>query len=682
MKLLEPHRDALAVARVRHVGQEVALVVADSPAAAQDAAEKIEIEYRELPVLVEVDDALAPGALQLHDGIPGNLAFDFEYGDEAKVDAAFAKAGHITRVTLESQRLVGNPMEPKACLAAYDAASATFNLYAPSQGMTLMLGGLSAIIGHPREQIRLHARDVGGGFGVRSDAYSEYCTLMLAAKTLGKPVKWVGTRAETFVSDHHGRAARLIGELALDRDGTFLALRLQWIVNAGAYLSHPGPLINTLLPGFHATNLYRIPALYGRHRLVLTNTTPTTAYRGAGRPNVSYIAERLVEEAARETGIDRIELRRRNLLRKDEFPYQTPLPMSKYDSGDPHGHVELVLEKSDWKSFETRRAEARSRGKLRGIACAVFVEPAGAGGSPKEEAEIRFGSSGNAELFTVSGSSGQGHETVYPEVAAEILGMDPERITLRASDPDGPPLMGDGTIGSRSMMAQGGAVAMAVREAVRKGTDFAARALEVGATDVEFSDGRYRVKGTDLTISFEEVVRLHVGQSPHPLDSRGDLPQPRSYPGGAHVAEVEIDPDTGVVSLLRYTGVDDCGRIINHTLLEGQIHGGIVQGIGQALGEYAHYDPATGQLVTGTFMDYAMPRADEQPEIRLYDNSVPSPGNPLGVKGAGEAGTTGAVPAVANAVIDALRPLGINHLDFPFSPARVWAAVAARQTGG
>jgi len=681
MKLLEPHRDVLAVGRVRHVGQEVALVVADSPAAAQDAAEKIEIEYRELPVLVEVDDALAPGALQLYDEIPGNLAFDFEYGDAAKVQAAFGEAAHVTRIALESQRLVGNPMEPKSCLAAYDAATDTFNLYAPSQGMTLMLGGLSAITGHPIDRIRLHARDVGGGFGIRSDVYPEYCALMLAAKTLGKPVKWVGTRSESFVSDHHGRAARLIGELALDRDGTFLALRLEWIVNAGAYLSHPGPLINTLLPGFHATNLYRIPALYGRHRLVLTNTTPTTAYRGAGRPNVSYLAERLVEEAARETGVDRIELRRRNLIRKDEFPYQTPLPMSKYDSGDPHGHVEMVLAKSDWKGFEARRAEARARGKLRGISCAVFVEPAGAGGSPKEEAEIRFGSSGDAELFTVSGNSGQGHETVYPEVAAEILGMDPEKITLRASDPDGPPLMGDGTIGSRSMMAQGGAVAMAVREAVRKGTDLAAKALEVAATDVEFSDGAYRVKGTDVTIRFEEVVRRYAGPSPHPLDSRGDLPQPRSYPGGAHVAEVEVDPETGEVQVLRYTAVDDCGRIINHTLLDGQIHGGIVQGIGQAMGEYAHYDRDTGQLVAGTFSDYAMPRADEQPEIRLYDNSVPSPGNPLGVKGAGEAGTTGAVPAVANAVIDALRPLGIHQLDFPFSPARVWAAIAAPSAG-
>lgn len=676
-KLAEPRRDALAVGRVRHVGQEVAFVVADSAAAAQDAAEAIVIDYRDLPVLVEVDDALAPGAPQLYGDIPGNLAFDFEYGDAAKVEAAFGQAAHITRLTLESQRLVGNPMEPKACLAAYDAATDTFDLHAPSQGMTLMLGGLSAVLGYPREKIRLHAYDVGGGFGVRSEAYPEYCVVLFAAKRLGRPVKWVGTRSETFVSDHHGRAARLAGELALDRDGTFLALRLEWLVNAGAYLSHPGPLINTLLPGFHATNLYRIPALYGRHRLVLTNTTPTTAYRGAGRPNVSYIAERLVEEAARETGVDRVALRRRNLLRKDEFPYQTPLPMSKYDSGDPHGHVEMVLEKSDWKGFEQRRAEAQARGRLRGIGLAVFVEPAGAGGSPKEEAEIRFGASGNAELFTVSGSSGQGHETVYPEVAAEILGIDPEKITLRASDPDGPALMGDGTIGSRSMMAQGGAVAMAVRAAVRKGTDLAARALEVAATDVEFSEGAYRVKGTDVTIRFEEVVRRCAGPSPHPLDSRGDVPQPKSYPGGAHVAEVEIDPETGAVELLRYTGVDDCGRIINHTLLEGQIHGGIVQGIGQAIGEHARYDRDTGQLVAGTFSDYAMPRADEQPDIRLYDNSVPSPGNPLGVKGAGEAGTTGAVPAVANAVIDALRPLGIHHLDFPFSPARVWAAIRA-----
>jgi carbon-monoxide dehydrogenase large subunit len=671
MKLVDPHRAVLARGRVRHVGEEVALVVARSAAEAQDSAERIEIEYRDLPAVVEVDDARAPGAPQLHPEAAGNLAFDYEYGDAAAVEKAFARAKHVTRIALESQRMVGNPMEPKSCVAAYDAASAVFDLYAPSQGMTLMLPGLSAITGVPRERIRLHARDVGGGFGVRSDAYPEYCALMHAAQALGRPVKWTGTRAETFVSDHHGRAARLAGELALDGEGRFLALRIEWLVNAGAYLSHPGPLINTLLTSFHAANLYRIPALYGRHRLYFTNTTPTTAYRGAGRPNVAYLAERLVDEAARETGIGRVALRRRNFVRREEFPYQTPIAMSKYDSGDPAGLLEKALEHSDWGSFEERRRESSGSGKLRGIGCAAFVEPAGAGGSPKEEAAIKFGASGSVELFAVSGPSGQGHETVYPEVAAQVLGIPAERITLRASDPQGPALTGDGTIGSRSMMAHGGAVMMAAREAVKKGLDLAAEALEAPAADIEFADGRYTVKGTDRGIAFEEIVRRH-GPA---LDARGELPQPRSYPSGVHVAEVEIDPETGELRVLRYTAVDDCGRVINQTLLEGQLHGGIAQGLGQVLGEHAVYDRETGQLASGTFMDYPMLRADELPGIVLHDLSIPSPGNPLGVKGAGEAGTTGALPAGANAVIDALRPLGIHHLDLPCTPARLWQAI-------
>jgi carbon-monoxide dehydrogenase large subunit len=675
MKLHDPHRRVLALGRVRHVGEEVALVVAGSAVAAQDAAEKIEVDYRDLPALVEVEDALASGAPQLHDGIADNLAFDFEYGNEAGVKEAFSRAAHVTRVKLDSTRLVGNPMEPKSCIAAYDPASDSYDIYAASQGMSLMLPGLSAVIGVPREKIRLHARDVGGGFGIRSDAYPEYCALMLATRRLGKPVKWVGTRAETFLSDHHGRGARLDGELALDAEGSFLALRIEWLVNAGAYLSHAGPLINTLMPALHAINLYRIPALYGRHKLVLTNTTPTTAYRGAGRPNVSYLAERLVDEAARELGIDRIELRRRNLIPKDAFPYQTPMPMSKYDSGDPHAQLDKALGFSQWKTFEERRGESKRSGKLRGIGCGVFVEPAGAGGSPKEEAAIRFGESGNAELFTVSGPSGQGHETVYPEVAAEVFGMDPEKITLRASDPLGPALVGDGTIGSRSMMAHGSAVLMAAREAVRKGLDLAAKELEVSKDDLEFSSGKYKVKGTDLSISFEEIARRYKSA----LDSVGEVPQSKSYPGGVHVAEVEIDQDTGEVRVLRYVAVDDCGRVINHTLLEGQLHGGIVQGLGQALGEHAVYDRESGQLITGSFMDYYMPRAEEQPGFELHDHSLPSPNNPLGVKGAGEAGTTGAVPTIANAVIDALRPLGIHHLDFPFSPRRVWAAIVAKR---
>jgi carbon-monoxide dehydrogenase large subunit len=670
-----PHRDGLANGRVRFVGQEVAFVVADTALAAQDAAERIAVAYRELPAVTDAEAALAAGAEQLYPDIPGNLCFDYEYGDEAKTNEAFARAAHVTRIALDSQRMVGNPMEPKAALAGYDPAADKYDLYVSSQGLSLMRNSASGITGIPADKIMVHAQDVGGGFGIRSDAYAEYCVAMLAAKTLGRPVKWTSTRSETFLSDYHGRAAKLIGELALDKEGKFLAIRINWIVNAGAYLSTPGPLINTLPPGLHAINLYRIPVMYGRHRLALTNTTPTTAYRGAGRPNVCYLAERLVEEAARELKMDRVELRRRNLIPKDAFPYQTPHPHSVYDSGDPHGLLEEALKQGEWSSFEARRAEAKKHGKLRGIGCAMFVEPAGAGAAPKEEAMIKFGDSGNAFLYVLAGPSGQGHETVYPEVAGEALGMDPERITLRASDPDGPKLVGEGTIGSRSMMAHGGALLMAAREAVRKGTELAAKDLEVAPTDLEFTDGRYRVKGTDVSIGIEDLARKHPGA----LDSGGEIPLPRSFPSGAHVVEVEIDAETGVLDVQRYTAVDDCGRVINHVLLEGQLHGGIAQGLGQALGEHALYDEDSGQLLTGTFMDYPMPRADDMPEIRLYDRSIPSPGNPLGAKGAGEAGTTGAVPAVANAVIDALRPLGIHHLDFPYTPDRLWHAIRAAQ---
>ena len=673
-----PHRDGLANGRVRFVGQEIALVVADSAASAQDAAEKIAVDYRDLPVVVDAQAALADGAEQLYPDIPGNLCFDYEYGDEAKTAAAFSRAAHVTRVELDSQRMVGNPMEPKACLAAYDPKTDRYDLYTSSQGLTLMRGSASGITGIPAEKIMVHAQDVGGGFGIRSDAYSEYCVAMLAAKKLGRPVKWTSTRSETFVSDYHGRAARLVGELALDAQGDFLAIRIQWFVNMGAYLSSPGALINTLPPGLHAVNLYRIPVMYGRHRLALTNTTPTTAYRGAGRPNVCYLAERLVEEAAREMKIDRIELRRRNLIPKEAFPYQTPHPHSVYDSGDPPGLLEDALARGEWKTFEARRAEARKRGMLRGIGCAVFVEPAGAGGAPKEEAMIKFGESGNALLYSMAGPSGQGHETVYPEVVGEALGMDPERITLRASDPEGPGLVGEGTIGSRSMMAHGGSLLVAAREVVKKGTALAAKDLEVAATDLEFRQGRFRVKGTDVSIGIEDLASKHPGE----LDSRGEIPLPRSFPTGAHVAEVEIDPGTGVVRILRYTAVDDCGRVINPMLLDGQLHGGIAQGIGQAMGEHAIYDKSSGQLLTGTFMDYEVPRADGMPDIRLHDRSIPSPGNPLGVKGAGEAGTTGAVPAVANAVIDALRHLGIDTLDFPYTPDRVWHAIRAAKGKG
>jgi carbon-monoxide dehydrogenase large subunit len=665
-----PHRDVLARGRVRHVGQEIALVVAASAAAAQDAAEKIEVELDELPAVIDASAALASGAPQLHDDVPGNLAAAFEYGDAKAAGEAIARAAHVTRLALDSTRVSGTPMEPKACTVVYQPASDSYDVYASSQGISMMLPNFAAITGVAPERIRLHAQDVGGGFGIRSQAYPEYCALMHAAKQLGKPVKWVGSRFETIVSDHHGRAALLEGELALDRDGRFTGLRVRWVCNMGAYLSQPGPLINTINPSTHAINAYRIAALFGRHELVLTNTTSQTAYRGAGRPNVSYLVERLVDEAARELRIDRVALRRRNLIPKDAFPYRTPVG-SSYDSGDPPGQLELALTHSDWASFEERRREAKHRGKLRGIGVAMFIEPSGGGASPQEQAAIKFGDSGDATLYVLSGPSGQGHETMFAELVADAFGMDERQITVKASDPRGPALMGGGTVGSRSMMSHGGALFATAQEVVKKGLEFASRELEAAVGDIEFRNGKYRVKGTDLAISFTEIARRYRSA----LDTQGGIPTPVAFPGGAHVAEVEIDPETGVVEVASYVAVDDSGRVLNPTLLEGQLHGGIVQGIGQALAEHCVYD-ASGQLLTGSFMDYAMPRSDMLKDVKLYDHSVRSPTNPLGAKGAGEAGSTGALPAMANAVIDALRPLGIHRLDFPYSPRNVWQAIA------
>jgi carbon-monoxide dehydrogenase large subunit len=665
-----PHRDILALERVRYVGQEIALVVARSPAEAQDAAEKIEVEFDDLPAVVDAAQALAPGAPLLHDDVPGNLAATYEYGDAKRAAEALAGAAHVTRLELESTRVSGTPMEPKACVAAYDAASESYDVFASSQGLSMMMPNFVAITGVPAERIRLHARDVGGGFGIRSQAYPEYIALMHAAKALGRPVKWVGSRFETIVSDHHGRAIDLSGELGLDRDGSFVALRVHWICNMGAYLSQAGPIINAVNPSTHAINAYRIPALCGRHQLVLTNTTSVTAYRGAGRPGVSYLVERLVDEAARELGVAPAELRRRNVIPRDAFPYRTPVG-STYDSGDPPGQLAIAIEHSDWKRFESRRREAQNRGKLRGIGCAMFIEPSGGGAAPQEQAAIKFGESGDATLYVLSGPSGQAHETVFPLIVSQVLGLLPENIELRASDPLGPPLVGGGTVGSRSLMSHGAALYATAQEVVKKGLDFAAKELEVAKADLEFSAGKYRVKGTDLSIAFSEIAKRYGAG----LDTQGGIPTPIAFPGGAHVCEVEIDPDTGEVEIAAYTAVDDCGRVMNHTLVEGQLHGGIVQGIGQALAEHVVYD-AGGQLLTGSFMDYAMPRSDILGEVKLLDHSVPSPTNPLGVKGTGEAGTTGAIPAVANAVMNALRPLGITHLDFPYSPHRVWRAIA------
>ena len=677
MALIVPRRPALAHGRARYVGEPVALVVAETAALAQDAVESIAVEWRDLAAVVDANAALAPGAPLIHADMPGNLCFDYEYGDAQAVEVAFADAPHVVRVALRSDRVVGNPMEPKSALARWDGD--TLDLWTGNQGSVALRDNLAALTGIPAECIRVRAQDVGGGFGIRGGAYPEHAALALAAQRTGRPVKWVASRTETFLSDYHGRGLCLEAELALDGDGGFLAIRHAWVGDQGAYPVATGPLINTLNPAMMCVGCYRIPLAYGRHRLAVTNTVPITAYRGAGRPDMAYAVERLVDEAARRLGVDRLELRRRNLIPRDLFPYRLPTGTATYDSGDYAALLDAAAEAADWAGFETRRAEAAARGRLRGIGCALFVEPAG-GVVARDEARITVADGGERFLVHVAtGSSGQGHETVFPEIAARVLGIPAECIELRAGDPDGPPVFGGGAFASRSMLSQGAASRVAADAVVENGRALASDALEAAPGDIEFEAGAYRIAGTDRAVTLLDLARRHANGDDggaHPLDALVELPASRAFPSGAHVAEVEVDPETGTVELLRYVAVDDCGAVLNETLLEGQILGGMMQGLGQVFGEICRYDES-GQMLTASFMDYAMPRAELLRDAEIRDGSVPSPNNPLGVKGAGEAGTTGALPTAMNAVLDALRPAGVAHLDMPVSPPRVWAALRA-----
>jgi aerobic carbon-monoxide dehydrogenase large subunit len=651
----------------------VALIVAETDYVAQDAAEQIAVEYADLPALVEAADANAAGAVRIHDDVPDNLALDYEYGNRQAADEAMAGAAHIARVKVRAQRIAGNPMEPKSCAASYDAANDSFDLYAPSQGTADLKNALAQITGLPWERFRVHSVDVGGGFGIRNEVYPEFLAVMMGAKKAGRPARWIGTRSETIIGDHHGRAADLSGELGLDRDGRFVALRVEWLVNLGAFCSNAGPLINTVAaPTSSAISLYNVQAVYGRHRLIFTNTTPTTAYRGAGRPNVAYLWERLVEEAAAVTGIDPIELRRRNVLRKSNFPMRTPTN-SNYDSADPPMLLATALRAADWKGFAKRRREAKRRGKLRGIGLALFLEPSG--GVGKEQAEIRIQSDGRLALYSNAGPSGQGHETVFSQIVADVLGVPAERIELRYNDVAAPKLAGTGSFGSRSLISHGRALQAAAKEIVEKGRKLAADEFEVAPGDVTFDSGQYKVAGTDLAMGLQTLIERRWSEPAHPLDSNVSVDLATAFPSGAHVAEVEIDPETGALDVKSYIAADDCGTIFNHTLVEGQLHGGLMQALGQVVGEHIAYDRDSGQLLSGTFMDYFMPKADNAPPITLIDCGVPSPANPLGAKGAGEAGATGAVPTLANAVLDALKAAGVRQLDMPYTPDRIWRAI-------
>jgi carbon-monoxide dehydrogenase large subunit len=515
--------------------------------------------------------------------------------------------------------------------------------------------------------------DVGGGFGPRAGAYPEYALLLAAARRLGRPLQWTSTRSEDFLCDAHGRGIRLSGELGLNRDGRFLALKTHWLCDLGAYLTYAGARINTFNGFLIGAGPYRVGALYGRHQLVLTNCGPIDAYRGAGRPEAALIVERLVDEAARATGIDAIELRRRNVLAPGDFPYTNPTG-NVLDSGNPAGLLQAVREDAGWSEFPARAQAAARQGRLRGIACALFVEPCGGGFVAEDQVMLEFRSDGRILAHVTTTSNGQGHETVFPEIVARTLGIDDSRIELKASDPESPPLRGNGTIGSRSTLAQGSAFLRAAQEAIEKGKAIAAGRLEAAASDLEFAEGQYRVRGTDLSLSFGAMLQGCVGQTPHPLDTRVTQPVPRAFTSGAHVAEVEIDRETGHTALVSYVAVDDIGRVISPALAHGQIHGGVAQVAGQVLGERCYYDQA-GQLLTGSFMDYFMPRADTLPNFHSRMQETPSPTNALGAKGAGETGSTGGLAAIANAVNDALRRGGVRKFEMPATPDRVWRAL-------
>lgn len=678
--ILVPERPVLARDRVRFNGEEVAVVVAETAAAARDAADLIEIEYEDLPALITFDQAMAPDAIKIHDNIPGNICFDFEYGDEKLTEEAFARADGVISLHAESPRVAPTPMEVRGALAAYDAAADRYDFYGPNQGGPGFRMQLAVMAGIPADRLRIHMLDVGGAYGARSSPFPEYPVLLYLAKKLQRPVKWLSTRSEDFLTDNHGRAVSLFGELAYDNNGKFLALRTRWLCDTGAYLTPSGVLTNSINGKFIGPGAYQMDAFYARHHQVITNTSPTNAYRGAGRPEANYIIERLVDDLAARLEIDPFELRRRNLLKKSQFPYQT-LSGSTFDSADFQGLSAKAKQESDWKGFAARRRQSRKAGRLRGIGCAVFIEPSGGGGIKKDEVAVLFERDGSIVIHNVAVPNGQGHETVFPDMISRWLGVPAERVFLKSGDPDGPALLGNGTIGSRSTISQGSAYKVAADIVIDKAKRLAADELETSAGDLEFANGVFTVAGTDRTIAMTKVIELHCATIPHPLDTIAERGVSLSFPSGAHVAEVEVDQSTGAVDVVRYTAVDDMGTVINKTLADGQVVGGILQGAGQVFGEHCQYDPAGGQLLTGSFMDYFMPRARLIPQIDLFNIVVPSPTNPLGVKGVGEAGTIGAGPAIMNAVLNALRTVGVTHFDMPATPARVWSAMAEANAG-
>jgi carbon-monoxide dehydrogenase large subunit len=603
---------------------------------------------------------------------------DFVGGDEKATEAAFAHAAKVVKLTSYHTRVVGNPMEPRAAAGKYDPATDTYDLYATTQGAGPMRLQVGAMLGVAPEKIRIIAEEVGGGFGVRFNAYPEYGALLLAAKKLGRPVKWVSTRSEVFVSDEQARDIVHTGEMALDASGRILGMRFKYLSNVGAYLAFTGSFINTVNLVNVVSGVYDVPAVYTQAKLVLTNTVPTAAYRGAGRPVASYAMERLVDQAAHEIGMDPAEFRRRNMVSKAKFPYKIVTGF-EYDCGDFEGVLEKAMKESDWSGFEARRKESARRGFLRGRGISTYIEASASGGfAPFDQVHITWEKDGTLTLRTASHNHGQGHETTLAQVVSSVLGVPIEKMRLRTSEPDFF-MVANPTGGSRTLLGIGSAMYNAAHEIVKNGVALAADALESAAADIEFASGEYRIKGTDRSVSITALAQEHPGRLD--LDYRDRPKVPSTYPNGCHICELEIEPETGDIEIVSYVAVDDAGTIINHQIVEGQMQGGITQGAGHIFGEEAVYDRETGQLLTGSFMDYPMPRAILVNNLRVMDYPVPTKTNPLGAKGVGEAGVTGSMPCVMNAVIDALRRAGVTHFDMPATPQRLWAAIRAAKEG-
>jgi carbon-monoxide dehydrogenase large subunit len=680
----QPRRPAMTTDRVRYVGDLVAIVVAETQDQAKDAAEAVQLEIEPLPAVTRASAAAAPGAPQLHDDVAGNVAVDFHFGDSAQVDAAFARAAHVTRLAPVNSRIVVCAMEPRSAIAQYDADSDRWTLHVGCQGVFGLRNLLKSVLGVAPEKIRVLTGNVGGSFGMKAPAYPEYICLFLAARRLGRPVKWTDERSESFLSDSHGRDHEMTVELALDQEGNFLALRVTGYGNLGAHLGQATAIPPTLNTVKNIIGVYKTPLLEVSSKCVFTNTPPVGAYRGAGRPEGNYYMERLVETAAAEMGIDRVALRRRNHIRPDAMPYETPSRLT-YDSGDFPTILEKALVLADWTGFAARQAESRARGKLRGRGIGNYLEVTAP--PEKEMGGIRFEPDGTVTIITGTLDYGQGHASAFAQVLTAQLGVPFDRIRLLQGDSD-ELIAGGGTGGSKSMMASGAAIVEASEIVIARGREIAAHVLEAAVADIEFHAGMFGIVGTDRVIGIMELAETLRGgltlppELPQSLDVKHVHEKaPSAFPNGCHVAEVEIDPDTGVVAVVNYVMVNDFGVMINPMLVEGQAHGGIVQGIGQALMEATVYD-SDGQFLTGSYMDYALPRAPDAPMFGFASHPVPAKTNILGAKGCGEAGCAGSLPAVMNAVVDALGAYGIRHIDMPATPHRVWQAIQAARAGG